>query len=48
MNVWTLVACEADKADLARFLGFQDDLNRPARGENAIWIGIANHIMDLQ
>src|ERR1700737_1661514 len=48
MNVWTLVACETDKTDLARFLGFQDDFHRSAFGENAIRIGIANHFMERE
>src|SRR5258708_17021033 len=48
MNVWTLVACEADKTDLARFLGFPDSFHRSACSENAVWIGIANHLMELE
>jgi len=48
MNIWTLVACETDKTDLARFFGFQDGLHRSTLGENAIRIGIANHFMELE
>src|SRR5438876_6815415 len=48
MNIWTLVAGETDKTDLARFFGFQDSFNRSAFGENPIRIGIANHLMELQ
>src|SRR5438445_8353286 len=48
MNIWTLVACETDKTDLARFFGFHDGLHRSAFGENVIRIGIANHLMEAE
>src|SRR5438270_8292413 len=48
MNVRALVACKADKTDLASLLRSQDSFNRSAFGENAIRIGIANHFMELE
>src|SRR6266446_4897800 len=48
MNVWTLVPGETDKADLSCSLGFQHSFHRSAFGEYAIWIGIANYLMELQ
>src|SRR5260370_33397762 len=47
MNVRTLVTCEADKANLARLLGFQDGFHRSAFGENAVRVGGANHFVQL-
>src|SRR6266403_3134511 len=48
MNVRTLVACEADKANLPRLLGFLDGLHRSAFGKNAVRVGIANHFVKLE
>src|SRR5258708_10375757 len=48
MNVRTLVTCEADKANLARLLGFKDGLHGSAVGENAVRVGVANHIVKLE
>src|SRR5271169_1874789 len=48
MDVWTLVAGEADITDLARLLRLQDDLHRSAFGKNAVRVGIANHFMELE
>src|SRR5258708_39377822 len=48
MNVRTLVTCEADKANLARLLGFQDGFHRSAFGENAVRVGVANHFVKLE
>src|SRR5882724_1527926 len=48
MDVRTLVACEADEADLARLLRLQDGLHTSAFGKNAIRIGVANHFVELE
>src|SRR5467141_754530 len=48
MDVRTLVACEADEANLARLLRLQDSLHTSAFGKNAIRIGFANHFVKLQ
>jgi hypothetical protein len=48
MNVWTLVTREADKTNLACLLGFQYGLRRPTFRKNAIRIGIANSLMELE
>jgi len=47
MNVRTLVAGEADRADLARLAGFKDGLPR-SFGKNAVRIGVANHFVKLE
>src|ERR1700674_4057164 len=48
MDVRTLVACEADEADLASLLPLQDGLHTSACGKNAIRIGVANHFVELE
>src|ERR1700676_64120 len=47
MDVRALVPGKTDKTDLAGFPGFQDDIYR-SFGKNAVWIGIANHFMELK
>src|SRR5712664_3613379 len=48
MDIRTLVAREADEADLARLLRLQDGLHPSAFGKNAIRIGVANHFVKLE
>ena len=48
MNIWTLVACEADETNLARLSGFHGGLHSSAFGKNAVRIGIANHFVELE
>src|SRR6267143_6516648 len=48
MDVRTLVAREADEADLARLLRLQDGLHSSAFGKNAIRVGVANHFVELE
>src|SRR6266446_4305028 len=48
MDIRTLVAREADVADLARLLRLQDGLHPSAYGKNAIRVRVANHFMELE
>src|SRR5271166_6313851 len=48
MNVWTLVACEPGKTDLACLLGFQYGLHAAAFGKNTLRIRITNHFVELE
>src|SRR6266704_2959255 len=48
MDIRTLVAREADEADLARLSRLQDGLHPSAFGKNAVRVGVANHFVELE
>src|SRR6266851_2771767 len=48
MDVWTLVACEADVANLASLSRLQDGLHPSAFRKNTIRVGVANHFVELE
>src|SRR5260370_10696346 len=48
MDIRTLVAREADEADLARLSRLQDGLHPPAFRKNTIRVGVANHFVELE
>jgi hypothetical protein len=48
MNLWTFVAGEADKTDLARFLSFDHSLHPASLSKNAVRVSIPNHFMELE
>src|SRR5713101_9835350 len=48
MDVRTLVACEADVANLASLSRLQDGLHRSAFRKNTIRVGVANHFVELE
>src|SRR6266700_681001 len=48
MDIQTLVAREADEADLARLLRLQDGLHPSAFRKNTIRVGVANHFVELE
>src|SRR5712671_4999826 len=48
MNVGTLVACEANVANLAGLLRVEHCFHRSALGKNAVRIVVANYFVELQ
>src|SRR6516165_1381074 len=48
VNFGALVSRESNEANLASFLRSKNSLESPTRGEDLIWIGIANHLVELQ
>src|SRR5216683_1642900 len=48
MDVWALVACEADVANLASLSRLQDGFHRAPFRKNAVGIGVANYFVELE
>ena len=48
MNVRTLVAREADVADLARLLSFENGLQCSVLAKNAVRIGVTDDFVELE